>query len=103
MIIYAPVKNTNGIYASLVFKDGKAETDDPRLIRWFKEHGYKVAYPNPEEVETPEILVDEEIDFRGMSPLQLRAYLIDHGYKVGSVRTKDKLLEILKTQGNVEV
>ena len=43
MKIYAPVKNTNGIYASVMFVNGVGETDNPRLIEWFRSHGYKLS------------------------------------------------------------
>ena len=39
MKIYAPVKNTNGVYASVRFVNGVGETDNPRLIEWFKKNG----------------------------------------------------------------
>ena len=42
MKIYAPVKDTNGIYASVLFKNGVGETDEPYLIEWFKRNGYRV-------------------------------------------------------------
>ena len=35
MKIYAPVKDTNGVYASVRFVNGVGETDDPKLIKWF--------------------------------------------------------------------
>ena len=42
MKIYAPVKNTNGVYASVRFVDGVGETDNPQLIKWFETHGYTI-------------------------------------------------------------
>lgn len=42
MKIYAPVKDTNGVKASVRFVNGVGETDDPHLIKWFEEHGYTV-------------------------------------------------------------
>ncbi|MDC2867567.1 hypothetical protein [Bacillus sp. BP-3] len=41
-IIKSPVRDYNGFSASLVFIDGQAETEDKRLIEWFKEQGYEV-------------------------------------------------------------
>ena len=42
MKIYAPVKDANGVYASVRFVNGVGETNNPHLIEWFKSHGYKV-------------------------------------------------------------
>lgn len=40
--IYAPNPRYSGISASVNFVNGVGETDDPRLIKWFKSKGYKV-------------------------------------------------------------
>lgn len=43
MKIYSPNKDYTGVSASVAFCRGVGETDDPRLIQWFREHGYTVA------------------------------------------------------------
>lgn len=43
MKIYSPNKEYTGISASVPFCGGVGETEDPRLLQWFREHGYKVA------------------------------------------------------------
>jgi len=43
MKIYAPNKDYCGVSATVGFINGVGETDDPDLIVWFKEHGYKVG------------------------------------------------------------
>ena len=51
MKIYSPNKEYTGISASVPFCNGVGETEDPLLIQWFKEHGYKVEEaPETEEV-----------------------------------------------------
>lgn len=40
--ILAPNKQYNGISASVVFTNGEGQTEDPKLIAWFKERGYQV-------------------------------------------------------------
>lgn len=51
MKIYSPNKEYTGISASVPFCSGVGETEDPRLIKWFREHGYKVEEtPKTEEV-----------------------------------------------------
>lgn len=60
MKIYAPVKDATGTWASVRFVKGVGETDDPKLIEWFKAHGYKVPIetnsvePEVNPVETVE-------------------------------------------------
>lgn len=40
MKIYTPVKGFNGKRASVEFRNGVGETDNPDLIAWFKSKGY---------------------------------------------------------------
>ena len=49
MKIYSPNKNYTGVSASVPFCGGVGETENPRLIRWFRDHGYTVA----EDEKTP--------------------------------------------------
>ncbi len=42
MKIYSPNKDYTGISASVPFCGGVGETNDPYLIKWFKDHGYTV-------------------------------------------------------------
>ena len=105
MKIYAPVKDANGVWASVLFVNGVGETNKPHLIEWFKDHGYRIE----EETISPttyseEILtqvvekVDSEPNFDGMTPNELREWMRDNGYggQIKNIRNKDKLLEILR-------
>lgn len=56
MKIYSPNKEYTGVSASVSFCNGKGETDDPRLIQWFKDHGYDVE----EKVDTEDNTEAEE-------------------------------------------
>lgn len=116
MKIYAPVKDANGVYASVRFVNGVGETDNPHLIEWFRSHGYKVpieesveecdqvveANTMVDESEFVEInnLVEEEEkpDFDSMTPIELREWATEHGLgmKIKSIRNKEKLLEIIR-------
>lgn len=40
--VYAPLKDYNGISASVTFVSGVGETDNENLLEWFEEHGYTV-------------------------------------------------------------
>lgn len=57
--IYSPNKGYTGRSASVSFCNGIGETDSPRLVEWFKKHGYKVEKAEECE-ESSEIPVDED-------------------------------------------
>lgn len=115
MKIYAPVKDFSGLRNNVRFVNGVGETDNPNLIKWFESHGYKVAlednYVKPvinpvipvvndqiDEVKD-EIDVDNSSpDFEAMTPLELRDWAKANGYggKIKNIRSKEKLLEILR-------
>lgn len=116
MKIYTPVKNASGVWCSVVFTNGVGETNDPSLIEWFKEHGYKVECeeildncnikpqndaikPVDEVIEdVPDSNVGDKPDFAAMTPNDLRQWMMENGYgsKIRNTRNKAKLLEILK-------
>ncbi len=104
MKIYAPVKTATGTWASVRFVNGVGETDDPRLIQWFKSHGYtlekcEVSHENPLE-NVLELIPTEVVEptFEDMTPNELRQWAIEHGLgsKIRNTRNKEKLLEILR-------
>ena len=111
MKIYAPNKQANGVYASVLFVDGVGETDNPRLIEWFRSHGYTIE----KSVEKREVPIEKSVekcdsvdeissakcdepDFEAMTPNELRQWAIENGYgnKIRNTRNKAKLLEILR-------
>ena len=124
MKIYAPVKDANGVYASVRFVDGVGETDNPHLIKWFIEHGYKVPLEDDDvadngkivdeipAVETENVADETEEDemmgyadktpetpnFDEMTPLEIRdwAKANGHGSKIKNIRNKEKLIELLR-------
>lgn len=57
MKIYSPNKEYTGVSASVPFCNGVGETNDPHLIQWFKDHGYKVE--ESEAAPTEETLAAE--------------------------------------------
>lgn len=104
MRIYAPVKDATGTWASVRFVNGVGETNDPRLIEWFKNHGYRIEQTDESVInfvlEETEQLVqpDQEPDFDKMTPNELREWMRENGYgaKIKNTRNKEKLLEILR-------
>ncbi len=117
MKIYAPVKDANGVWASVRFVNGVGETDNPRLIDWFVKNGYSIEQNNelpnlvikPQndqiELENDEDEADEmmgyaekEPNFEEMTPNELREWAKANGFgsKIKSIRNKEKLLEILR-------
>lgn len=74
--IIAPNKKYNGISASVNFVNGVGETNDPRLIAWFKSKGYEVVEEEvkkdkkkkkktkkqeQEQIVMDELIVEEEV------------------------------------------
>lgn len=121
MKIYAPVKDACGTWASVRFVDGVGETDDPSLIEWFRRNGYKLeenVITNRQRVEravsdsTNEMLNEvigeaiskvtdesaDQPDLDNMTPYELREWMKDNGYglKMKGVRSKEKLLAIIR-------
>ena len=118
MKIYAPVKDANGVYASVRFVNGVGETDNPRLIKWFRTHGYKVPLEDNQNVEDNTMVNESEFvdinsiveedemmgystkepDLESMNPLELREWAKANGYGsvIRNTRNKEKLLEILR-------
>lgn len=104
MKIYAPIKETNGVYASVMFVNGVGETDKPHLIKWFKSHGYKVEETKvadigniiDEVLETAEEVPEKSLE--EMTPNELREWMKTNGYgsKIKNIRNKEKLLEIIE-------
>lgn len=110
MKIYAPVKDVNGVWCSVAFVNGVGETNDPHLIDWFLNHGYKVE-DNKKVVEPQVYLVKEDEndqiniendqikpDLEAMTPNELREWLKANGYgsKIKNIRDKEKLLNIAR-------
>lgn len=102
MKIYAPVKNASGVWATVRFIDGVGECDNPRLLQWFKAHGYRLENDDGKVIEaTP---ADETFSQRVgvnvdlMTNEELREYLISHGLgkQVRSTRAREKLLKIFE-------
>lgn len=112
MKIYAPVEDTNGVRASVRFVNGVGETDNPHLIQWFKQRGYRVVDDSPnllipptnEQIEAANDEVEmmgystREPDFDKMTPNELREWAKENGFgsQIKNTRNKDKLLEIIR-------
>ena len=110
MKIYAPVKDANGVYASVRFVNGIGETDNPRLIGCFESHGYRVEkcekptenhaekceelevnYINPVDnliisLENDQIdevkdeIAEDNPNFDEMTPNELRDWMKENGF-----------------------
>lgn len=104
MLIYAPNKHATGVWCSTKFVNGVGETNDPHLIKWFLDHGYKVEELQGEVkpqvvVETPiEVVEETEPDLEAMTPNELREWLKSNGYgsQIKNIRDKEKLLNIAR-------
>ena len=87
MKIYAPNKQANGVWCSVRFVEGVGETDNPHLIKWFKEHGYKV--PIGAAIEPK---VEQKVEQKGLTLVPFKAYLKDNLLKVEIGLCKGKKL-----------
>lgn len=113
MRIYAPVKDFNGLRNGVRFINGVGETDDPKLIEWFKIRGYSVEanYVNPvinpvisvvndqiDEVKNEVDVINSTPDFESMTPNELREWMKTNGYgsQIKNIRNKEKLLQLIK-------
>lgn len=99
MKIYSPNKEYSGISASVTFVNGTGETDNPHLIKWFKQHGYKVEETEslgetvpPENINSP----DEEQDFSEMDTDMLKAYAEENGIDIGNATSKEGIVKKIK-------
>jgi hypothetical protein len=104
MKIYAPVKDANGVWASVRFVNGVGETDNPHLIEWFRSRGYKIQSEGITEKcdnaleKVLEQCDDAEPDFDAMTPNELRDWAKANGFGsvIKNTRNKEKLLELIR-------
>ena len=59
--VYAPLKDYNGISASVEFANGVGETDNENLLEWFEEKGYTVEREKPKRAKKATEDVTEEV------------------------------------------
>lgn len=100
MKIYAPVKDANGVYASVRFVNGVGETNNPALVEWFKKHHYRVE-EDTKTNKTVDNSKPNDIDLDSMSAEEIRAWAKANGLGGVIKNTKDKakLLNLLKNRG----
>lgn len=81
------VKNFTGIRAGVMFTKGVGHTDDPWLIKWFKDHGYVVV-----EERKPKSIEDMTVE-------EMRSYMesIGKGAYVRNIKDRKKMLSRIKT------
>ena len=107
MKIYAPVKNANGVWCTVRFRNGVGETNDPHLIKWFEEHGYRLEVSEVEVDRFVEkmstgimeiIETKDEPNFDPMTPNELRDWMKANGLgrEMKNIRNKEKLIEIIR-------
>lgn len=120
MKIFTKVPDFTGIRASVMFVNGQGDTDDPRLIEWFRQKGYIIADGTPttkgeetlgvqahtEEAEKlgdaklQKLKEDQSVEFPhfpSMSVEDIRAWAKKNGLgiKVKNCKDKDKLIALL--------
>lgn len=118
MKIYAPVSDANGVWASVRFVDGVGETNNPALVEWFRQHGYRVEKSDNTQDNVAEKSDDTQFstiptekcenngetptekceNFDSMTPNELRDWAKANGLGgvIKNTRNRDKLLELIK-------
>lgn len=103
MNIFSPNREYCGVSASVTFLNGEGKTDDPHLIKWFQDHGYKVE---DEKLETPkkptkgkknqkkENTGKEENgqNFSEMDDDMLRAYADEVGIDLEGISSREEMI-----------
>lgn len=95
MKIYTPVKGATGVWCSVYFYNGVGETKNPHLIEWFRKHGYGIE---GDETQSVADVADATPDFDSMTFTELKEWANANGYgeKIKTIRSKAKLLEVIK-------
>lgn len=112
--IICPNKEYTGVSASVSFCNGKGETEDPRLIKWFKDHKYIVIdkEKTPIDGEKEEVIVEETATekemytkkaLEGMAALDIDELAAKEGVDISNCKNKnDKIEKILEHQKTKE-
>jgi hypothetical protein len=86
--IICPNGQYNGISATVMFTNGVGETEDSRLIEWFKERGYVVE--------------EQDRDIENLTVKELRAYAEEKGIDLGEAKVKaDIIAAIARAENNI--
>ena len=101
--IICPNKEYTGVSASVSFCNGKGETEDPRLIKWFKDRGYTVIDKEKEEVIAEETTTEKGIytkkALEGMGAPDIDELAAKEGVDISNCKNKnDKIEKILEHQ-----
>lgn len=84
--IIAPNKEFTGVSASVSFCNGIGETEDPRLIAWFKDHGYEVDGED----------TGQEDPLAKMSIEELKAYAVENSIEIGNSSSQNGILKKIR-------
>ena len=104
--IICPNKEYTGVSASVSFCNGVGETEDPRLIKWFKDHGYTVIDKEKAQIdgEKEEVTATEKEMYtkkalEGMGAPDIDELAAKEGVDISNCKNKnDKIEKILEHQ-----
>lgn len=114
-IIKSPNEQYTGVSASVFFTNGQGQTNNPKLIDWFKSKGYTVIEDDPlddlkaesdknvndakeeQEAETEQESeqTDDKEDLSEFTNDEIKARLDAKGIEYKTKDTKDTLIELL--------
>ena len=98
--IICPNKEYTGISASVSFCNGVGETEDLRLIKWFKDHGYTVIDNGEVAVEAVDIVGETEEkgthtkkELEAMSAPDIDELAAKEGIDISNCKNKNEKIE----------
>lgn len=95
--IICPNKEYTGISASVSFCNGVGETEDSRLIKWFRDHGYTVIDKEKEEVIAEKTAIEKEIYTKklleGMGAPDIDELASKEGVDISNCKNKNEKIE----------
>ena len=98
--IYAPNENYAGSSAGVTFVNGVGETDNPYLIDWFKERGYRVDEEDIDSEEKSKKSKKQVVDMDYITDIKedVKKYLKSLGYEVvdGDLFSLDNFIQTVK-------
>ena len=106
--ITAPNKSYTGVSASVAFCNGKGETTDKHLIKWFKDHGYEVIEDIAEkgkQVPPPDddkLEGDSSKELKDMTVEELTAYAKEKGIDIGKSTSREGILKKIQDAESIK-
>ena len=90
--VICPNREYNGISATVAFVNGVGETENPRLLDWFREKGYRVEAAE-KAATPPQIPPGVNPELVGKTVEELKAYAAEKGHDIGNATSVNGILK----------